>query len=160
GRSSLLTLLNRVRMAPLGCRHVTRSHAGRRQVSLERGTCSATQLPYGYALPAGAHRVRQVRRLGIPASAPRIDTHSVSASTIKVTHEPTVAPCCTAAAAFSACCCARSLYWARKVRTSAATRSGLSRTVSTRARNWARAVWASVVGMPVTEANRETVCGS
>src|SRR4029450_9138898 len=115
---------------------------------------------HGYAAPVCVHRICQVRRLGIPAMAPRMDTTRVSASIPNVTHELTVAPSCTAAAAFSACCRARSAYCARKVRASAAPCSGLPPPAATRSRNWTSAVRASSVDMPVAAANTETVCGS
>ena len=63
---------------------------------------------HGYAAPVCVHRIRQVRRLGLPARAPSMATTRVSTSTPNVTHELTVAPSCTATAAFSACCCTRS----------------------------------------------------
>src|SRR4029453_779911 len=104
---------------------------------------------HGCAAPVCAHPIRQARRLGIPASAPSMATTRVSTSTPNVTHELTVAPSCTAASAFSACCRARSAYCARKVRASAATWAGFSRTAATRSRNWTSAVRASSVDMPV-----------
>jgi len=91
-----------------------------------------------------------------PASAtPRLTTKAPT-----VIQVPMVAARWIVAAAAVACCVARSAYGAKKSRTSAATRAGSSRTMSTRARRSARAALASSFEIPVTAARVEAVVGS
>jgi hypothetical protein len=88
------------------------------------------------------------RLLGTPAMAPT----GIQA--------PMVAARWAMAAAAVACCVARSAYGAKTSRTSAATRAGSSRTMSTRARRSARAALASSFEIPITAARVEAVVGS